>query len=135
MNVNKAILVGRLTGLAELRKTQNGQSVTSFRIATNNFWTDKSGQKQEKTEFHSIVLWGRLADIAAEYLVKGQEVYIEGRIETRKYQKKDGTEGVSTEIVGETMQLGQRPNGAVAPRDNSSPASDTPDDGIETIDL
>lgn len=136
MNVNKVILVGRLTGPVELRKTQSGQSVASLRMATNNFWTDKSGTRQEKTEFHSVVLWGRLAEIAGQYLVKGQEVYIEGRIETRKYQKKDGTEGISTEIVGENMQLGERPRGGDnTSRDTTRSAVEKPDDGIETIAL
>lgn len=109
MNVNKVTIVGRLTGPAELRKTQSGQSVTTFRVATNNYWTDKSGQKQEKTEFHAVVLWGKLADIAAQYLVKGQEAFVGGRLETRKFTKKDGTESQVTEIIGEELQLGARP--------------------------
>lgn len=109
MNVNKAIIVGRLTGPAEIRTTQSGQNVATFRMATNNFWTDKGGQKQERTEYHSIVLWGRLAEVAGKYLVKGQECYIEGRLQTRAYQKKDGTEQRITEIIGENMQLGSRP--------------------------
>ncbi len=112
MNVNKCMLVGRLTRDPELRNTDSGQSVTTFSIATNNHWTDKSGVKQEKTEFHNIVLWGRLAEVASQYLQKGQECYIEGRIQTRKYTAKDGTERNVTEIVAESMQLGSRPQGA-----------------------
>jgi single-strand DNA-binding protein len=136
MNVNKVILVGRLTNNPELRKTQTGQSVVSFRMATNNFWQDKHGVKQERTEFHSIVLWGRLAEIAEQYLEKGQECYIEGRIESRKYTKKDGTEGNATDIIGESMQLGARPQGGDrTERDTTQPPVAKPDDGIETIDL
>ena len=89
MNVNKVLLVGRLTREPEIRTTSSGQSVTSLSLATNSFWKDKSGQKQERTEFHNVVLWGRLAEIAGQFLVKGAEVFIEGRLQTRKYTAKD----------------------------------------------
>lgn len=112
MNVNKVILVGRLTRDPEMRTTQSGQSVASLSLATNNFWTDKSGTKQEKTEFHNVVLWGRLAEIAGQYLTKGQECFVEGRLQTREYTAKDGTQRKVTEIVGETMQLGNRAAGS-----------------------
>lgn len=112
MNVNKVILVGRLTRDPEIRTTPSGQSVASFGMATNNFWTDKSGAKQERTEFHNIVLWGRLAEIAGQYLTKGQECFIEGRLQTREYTAKDGTQRRTTEIVGENMQLGNRAQGS-----------------------
>ncbi len=112
MNVNKAIIVGRLTRDPEMRSTPSGQSVTTLSLATNNFWTDKGGQKQEKTEFHNIVLWGRLAEVASQYLTKGQECYVEGRLQTREYTAKDGTQKKTTEIVGEAMQLGSRAQGA-----------------------
>lgn len=112
MNVNKAILVGRVTRDPDVRNTASGQAVTNIGLATNSFWTDKAGQKQEKTEFHNIVLWGRLAEIAGQYLVKGQEAYIEGRIENRTYTGKDGAERRVTEIVAENLQLGSRPRGA-----------------------
>lgn len=112
MNVNRAIIVGRLTRDPEMRTTPGGQSVVSLSLATNNFWTDKSGQKQEKTEFHNIVLWGRLAEIAGQYLTKGQECFVEGRLQTRTYTGKDGIERRTTEIVGETMQLGSRAQGS-----------------------
>lgn len=111
MNVNKAIIVGRLTRDPEIRTTPGGQSVASFSIATNNFWTDKGGTRQERTEFHNIVLWGRLAEIAGQYLTKGQECFVEGRLQTRKYTGKDGAERSVTEIVGENMQLGNRAQG------------------------
>lgn len=112
MNVNKVILVGRLTRDPEMRTTQSGQSVATLSMATNNFWTDKSGTKQEKTEFHNVVLWGRLAEVAGQYLTKGQECFVEGRLQTREYTAKDGTQKKTTEIIGETMQLGSRAQGS-----------------------
>lgn len=112
MNVNKVILVGRLTRDPDMRTTTSGQQVATLSMATNNFWTDKSGTRQERTEFHTVVLWGRLAEISGQYLTKGQECYIEGRLQSREYTAKDGTERKVTEIVGETMQLGSRAQGA-----------------------
>jgi single-strand DNA-binding protein len=108
MNVNKVILVGRLTRDPEIRNTPGGQSVATLSLATNRFWKDKSGQRQDKTEFHTVILWGRTAEVAGQYLTKGQEALIEGRMETRKYTAKDGTERRVTEVIGETMQLGSR---------------------------
>ncbi|TAK95505.1 single-stranded DNA-binding protein [Patescibacteria group bacterium] len=112
MNINKVIIVGRLTRDPELRTTPSGQTVASVSVATNRYWTDKSGQKQDKTEFHNIVLWGRLAEICGQYLIKGQEAYFEGRLETRKFTGKDGVERKVTDIVAENMQLGSKPQGA-----------------------
>jgi single-strand DNA-binding protein len=112
MNVNKVILVGRLTKDPEVRNTPSGQSVATVSLATNRFWTDKAGQKQEKTEFHNIVLWGKLAEIAGQYLTKGQEAFFEGRLETRKFTGKDGVERRTTEIIAENMQLGSRARNA-----------------------
>jgi single-strand DNA-binding protein len=111
MNLNKVQLIGRLTRDPELRTTPAGQTVATLGLATGRTWNDKNGQKQEKTEFHNIVLWGRLAEIAGQYLTKGQEAYFEGRIETRSYTGKDGVERKSTEIIGENMQMGSRPQG------------------------
>ena len=116
MNVNKVILVGRLTRDPEIRTTTSGHTVASISLATNRFWKDKNGQKQDKTEYHNIVLWGRLGEIAGQYLTKGQETYIEGRMETRKYTAKDGTERRVTEVVAENMQLGSRPQGSAGPK-------------------
>jgi single-strand DNA-binding protein len=117
MNVNKVILVGRLTRDPEIRNTTSGQTVASLSLATNRFWKDKSGQRQDKTEFHNVILWGRLAEIAGQYLTKGQEAYIEGRMETRKYTAKDGAERRTTEVIAENMQLGARAQGSSsAPR-------------------
>jgi single-strand DNA-binding protein len=114
MNVNKVLLVGRLTRDPEIRNTPSGQTVASISMATNRFWKDKNGQRQDQTEFHNVVLWGRLAEIAGQYLTKGQEAYIEGRLQTRKYTAKDGTERRTTEIVAENMQLGARAQGSAS---------------------
>ncbi len=111
MNVNKVILVGRLTRDPDMRTTTTGQQVATIGMATNNFWTDKGGTRQERTEYHTVILWGRLAEIAGQYLTKGQECYIEGRLQSREYTAKDGTERKVTEVVGETMQLGSRAQG------------------------
>ena len=111
MNVNKVILVGRLTRDPDMRTTPTGQTVATIGMATNNHWTDKTGQKQEKTEFHTVVLWGKLGEIAGQYLTKGQECFIEGRLQSREYTDKAGQERKVTEIIGENMQLGARSQG------------------------
>ena len=104
-SVNKAILIGNLGADPELRYTPSGAAVTSFNIATTEKWKNKDGQPQEQTEWHRIVLWSRLAEIAKEYLRKGSPVYIEGRIQNRSYEDKDGIKRYVTEIVGQRMQL------------------------------
>lgn len=116
MNLNKVQLIGRLTRDPEIRTTPSGQTVTTVGLATNRTWNDKAGQKQEKSEFHNIVIWGRLAEIAGQYLTKGQEAYFEGRLETRSYTGKDGVEKRTTEIVAENMQMGSRAQGSQGPR-------------------
>lgn len=137
MNVNKVLLVGRLTRDPEIRNTPSGQTVASLSIATNRFWKDKSGQRQDKTEFHNVVLWGRLAEIAGQYLAKGQEAYIEGRMETRKYTGKDGVERRITEVIAENMQLGARSQGSQrsGQPNSSASASPSPAEEIPTINL
>ena len=104
-SVNKVILLGNLGRDPETRYTTGGDAVTNLNIATSEQWKDKSGEKQERTEWHRVVLFGRQAEIAAEYLKKGRSVYIEGRLQTRKYTDKDGVEKYSTEIVADRMQL------------------------------
>jgi single-strand DNA-binding protein len=104
-SVNKVILIGNLGRDPETRYTTGGDAVTNLRIATTETWKDKSGEKQEKTEWHSVVLFGRQAEVAAEYLKKGRPVYIEGRLQTRKYTDKEGVEKYATEIVADRMQL------------------------------
>jgi single-strand DNA-binding protein len=104
-SVNKVILIGNLGRDPETRYTTGGDAVTNLNIATTETWKDKSGEKQEKTEWHRVVLFARLAEIAGEYLKKGRPVYIEGRLQTRKYTDKDGVEKYATEIVADRMQL------------------------------
>ena len=118
--VNKVILIGNLGADPETRYTAGGSAVTNVRLATTDSWRDKqTGEQQERTEWHRIVFWGRLAEIAAEYLRKGSQIYVEGRIQTRKWQGQDGQDGWTTEIVGNEMQmLGSR---------GGAPASPPPD--------
>lgn len=112
MNLNKVIIVGNVVADPETRSTPAGQQVCSIRIATNRIWNDSSGQKKQSTEFHSIVLWRRLAEIASQFLKKGSLVLIEGRLQTRSWQDKNsGGTRYRTEIIAEKMQLGPRTGG------------------------
>src|SRR5512137_2613075 len=104
-SVNKVILIGNLGRDPETRYTTGGDAVTNLSLATTDTWKDKSGEKQERTEWHRVVLFGRQAEVAGEYLKKGRPVYIEGRLQTRKYTDKEGVEKYSTEIVADRMQL------------------------------
>ncbi|MEK7578776.1 MAG: single-stranded DNA-binding protein [Patescibacteria group bacterium] len=122
MNLNKVFVLGNLTRDPELRQTPSGQNVASFGVATNRMWTDRSGVKQNQTEFHNVVLWGRLAEIAHQYLAKGRLVFIEGRLNTRVWQDQGGQKRNRTEIIAENMQLGPRfvstPNSSQTPPKN-----------------
>ncbi len=104
-SVNKVILIGNLGADPEVRYLPSGDAVTNIRIATTDTWKDKSGEKQEHTEWHRIAFFGKLAEVAGEYLKKGSPVYVEGRIRTRKWQDKEGQDRYSTEIVADRMQL------------------------------
>jgi len=108
MNFNKAIVLGNLTRDPESRTLPSGQSVVNFGIATNRVYTDKNGAKQQNTEFHNIVAFGKLADICSRYLNKGKLVLVEGRLQTRSWQGQDGVKRYRTEIIMENMQLGPR---------------------------
>ena len=103
--LNKAMLIGNLGADPEMRSTQEGTPVATFNIATTERWTDKSGQKQDSTEWHRIVVWRRLAEICGEYLHKGSKVYIEGKIQTRKWQDQSGNDRYTTEIVAREMKM------------------------------
>lgn len=103
--VNKVILIGNLGKDPELRYTPNGQPVASFSLATTERWNDKNSQKQEKTEWHNIVVWGKLAELANQYLKKGRSAYIEGRITTRSWDDRDGNKKYRTEIVANQIQF------------------------------
>jgi len=127
MNLNKVILVGRLAIDPEMRSTPAGQPVCNFRLATNRVWTDKeSGQKQEKAEYHNIVLWRRLAEIASQFLTKGSLVLIEGRMETRSWEDSSGNKRFRTEIIGQSLQLGPRAAGKVVPPEPGPPQEEIP---------
>ncbi|OIO51818.1 MAG: single-stranded DNA-binding protein [Candidatus Portnoybacteria bacterium CG_4_8_14_3_um_filter_44_15] len=124
MNLNKAFILGRLTRDPEVRTTTAGGNVVNFSIATNRVWSDKSGNKQDATEYHNVVTFGKLADICSQYLSKGRLVLIEGRIQTRSWQDKDGNKKYWTEIVAENMQMGPRTeSGQRSPEQKPSPAS------------
>ena len=117
-SVNKVILVGNLGRDPEVRYMPNGDAVANYSIATTETWKDKQGNRQEKTEWHNIVMYRRLAEIAGEYLKKGSSVYIEGRLQTRKWQDKQGNDRYTTEIIADQLQmLGGR---------NSNAAGQTP---------
>lgn len=103
MNLNKAMVIGNLTRDPEIRTTPNGQTVASFSVATNYVWTDQSGQKRDKAEFHNVVAWRRLAEIVGQYLKKGSKVYIEGRMQTRDWVGQDGVKRYRMEIIAENM--------------------------------
>lgn len=105
MSVNKVILVGNLGKDPELRYTSSGTAVATFSLATSERYKDKSGEQQEKTEWHNIVTWRNLAEICGKYLHKGKQVYIEGRIQTRSYDDRDGNKRYMTEIVADQMQM------------------------------
>jgi len=105
MSVNKVILVGRLGQNPEVRYTPSGAAVANFSVATNESWTDKSGQKQERTEWHKVVVWGKLAELCAQYLAKGRQCYLEGRLQTRQWQDKDNQTKYTTEVQAQTVQF------------------------------
>ncbi|MCA9375691.1 MAG: single-stranded DNA-binding protein [Candidatus Doudnabacteria bacterium] len=103
MDLNKAQIIGRLTRDPESRSTPGGQQVATFSVATGFSWTDQQGQKQERTEFHNVVAWRKLAEICSQYLTKGKQVYIEGRLQTRSWEGQDGQKRYRTEIVADNM--------------------------------
>lgn len=126
MYINKAILIGNLTRDPEKRALPNGTVVTSLSLATNRVWKDKDGKKQESTDYHNVVVFGRPAETAAQYLKKGQSVYVEGRIQTRSWDDKDGSKKYRTEIVADSVQFGAKSGGSGTYGDNSPSASSAP---------
>ncbi len=132
--VNKVILIGHLGGDPELRTTPSGTSVATFTLATNEAWTDRDGSKQERTEWHRIVAWGKLAEICGQYLSKGRQVYIEGRLTTRSWKDKSEIERKTTEIVARDMQmLGGRGDGPRSSGGGGGDQADTPDFAPDTV--
>ncbi len=113
MNCNKAIVIGRITKELELKATNSGTSVLSFSVATSQRWKDNNGNQQEKAEFHNVVAWGKQAEVVAQYFVKGQEIYVEGRLETRSWDdQQSGKKMYRTEIVLEKFEFGAKPANA-----------------------
>jgi single-strand DNA-binding protein len=104
-SVNKVILIGRLGKDPEMRFTPNGKAVTNFTMATSEIWSDQNGEKQERTEWHRVVTWGKLAENCAKLLAKGKQVYVEGRLQTRQWDDRDGNKRYTTEIIANQMQI------------------------------
>lgn len=111
MDLNRATILGRLTRDPEVKTTPTGRSVATLGIATNRVWTDQSGAKQEKVEFHNCVLWGKIAEIAGQYLSKGRRIYVEGRLQTRDWTGTDGVKRYRTEIIVDNMIMLDGPRG------------------------
>jgi single-strand DNA-binding protein len=128
MNLNKVFIIGRLTADPEVRTTPAGDRVLAVGIATNRNWLDKAGNRKEATEFHNVVFWGKQADIVSQFLNKGSLIMVEGRLQTRSWQGKDGISRKTTEIIAERVQLGPRSGQAgsgPASRDNSPRGKET----------
>lgn len=125
-SINKVILVGNLGKDPDIKKMTNGESVANITIATTENWKDKSGVKQEKTEWHNLVFYRRLAEIAGEYLKKGSQIYVEGKLQTRKWQTKEGQDRYSTEIIVSEMQMlgGKMTSDAPQPASQKLPQKD-----------
>lgn len=141
-SLNKVQLIGNLTRDPESRTTPSGQQVTTFGVATNRTWTDPNGQKQDRAEYHNIVAWGKLGEIAAKYMIKGKKIYIEGRLQTRDWEGQDGAKRSRTEIVVENMIMldkpaGERPFTAGSGFNNQAPSMPEPreEDTIQLDDI
>lgn len=132
MYLNKAFIIGNLTRDPELKALPSGIKVTSFSVATNRVWKDANGQKKEQADYHNVVVFGRQAETAAQYLKKGSNVLVEGRMQTRSWDATDGTKKYRTEVIADRVQFGNRPNGTNAPA-SAGPASSQKDDELETI--
>jgi single-strand DNA-binding protein len=111
MNLNKVLILGRVTADPVLKSTNSGMQVANFSVATNRVWNDKAGNRKEETEFHNVVVWGRQAEVASRFLKKGGLVLVEGRLQTRTWDDKTGQKRKTTEIVCERIQLGPKPMG------------------------
>ena len=138
MNLNKIFVLGNLTRDPETRALPSGQNVVNFAVATNRIWNDKTGTRQTDTQFHNVVVFGKMADICSKYLNKGKMVLVEGRIQTRSWDAQDGTKKYRTEIVAEGIQLGPRAGSADGASLTSSPAgtgSNKPQVTKETEDI
>jgi single-strand DNA-binding protein len=121
MYINKAIIIGNLTRDPEKKALPNGTIVTSLSLATNRVWKDKDGNKQDSTDYHNVVIFGRPAETAAQYLKKGQSAYIEGRLQTRSWDDKDGKKQYRTEIVADSVQFGPKSIGGAVGNQTAAP--------------
>lgn len=127
MSVNKVILVGRLGRDPETRYMPNGDAITNFSLATDEQWRDRNGERQTRTEWHNITLFGKLGEIASQYLRKGSQVFIEGKIQSRKYTGKDDIERMAYDIIGNEMKmLGNRNDGSDSGNNNAAPPTSNP---------
>ena len=127
MSVNKVIILGRLGQDPELKYTPGGMAVCNFTVATSESWADKAGQKQERTEWHKVVVWGKLAELCNQYLTKGRQAFIEGGLQTRSWDDKSGQKRYTTEIVAKTVQFIGGQAGVGAPKENNSQGAPTYD--------
>ncbi len=136
MYLNKAIVIGNLTRDPELKALPSGNKICSFGLATNRIYKDKNGQRQESAEFHNIVTFGRTAELVAQYLKKGSQALVEGRIQTRSWEAQDGQKKYRTEIVAETVQFGSKGSGGNGSTvsSNNTPPDEKPKDQNDTID-
>ncbi|MEW5974711.1 MAG: single-stranded DNA-binding protein [Acidobacteriota bacterium] len=130
-SVNKVILIGRLGKDPEVKYTQGGTPIARFSIATDEVWKDQSGEKQQKTEWHNIVAWSKLAEICGQYLAKGKQVYIEGRLQTRSWEDKEGNKRYTTEVRADQMVMLGRADEARPERAAAAPGG-SPDSGPDT---
>lgn len=135
MNFNKVFLIGRLTADPQLRTTPSGQSVTTISIATNRVWTNKSGQRQEDVQFHNVVVWGRQAEIVNQFLKKGSLAMVEGRLQTRGWQDKQGQNRRTTEVICERIQFGPKAGGGGGSQDAPPPDQNTNKESLPEINI
>lgn len=136
MDLNKVMIIGRLTRDPELKNTPSGKAVATIGLATNRIWIDANSQKQKQTEFHNIVMWGKLAEICSQYLRKGSQIYVEGRLQTREWSGQDGVKRYRTEIVGENMIMlgsksGENSASSTGGTTSYSPMPEAPQEVIE----
>jgi len=135
MDLNRATILGRLTRDPEVKTIPNGRTVTSMSVATNRTWTDQSGAKQEKVEYHDCVLWGKIGEIAGQYLTKGRRVYLEGRIQTRDWVGQDGVKKYKTEIIGDNMIMLDGPRGTGNASTSQAPTPSNVEPPLDVIDI
>lgn len=136
MYLNKALIIGNLTRDPEIKALPSGIKVCSFSVATNRVWKDQNGQKQEAADFHNVVVFGRQAETVSQYMKKGNQVMIEGRMQTRSWDAQDGTKRYRTEVVADRVQFGTRPTGGESNYGNSQPKASNEkeeDNGLDSI--